>query len=83
MLFAKYVEIFEKIAKLKGWNSYRLAKALGIPQSSLRHYSRKPISTREKMLVELQKISGLSIEEFWALLERDVKSAQQNGVNKK
>lgn len=83
MAFAKYVEIFEKITKLKGWNSYRLAKALGIPQSSLRHYARKPVSTREKLLVELQKISGLSIEDFWALLERDVKSVQQNEVKKK
>lgn len=67
------MQLFETIKKNKKWSNYRLAKELGIPQTSLNHYMNQPASTREKMLVKLQEVSGLSVEDFWGLLKKEVK----------
>ena len=72
-----YMDIFKKIKKLKGWNDYKMAQKLGIPQSSLKHYALKPVSTREKLLINLQEISGMSVDEFWNLLKHEVRQAKK------
>lgn len=67
------MQLFETIKKNKKWSNYRLAKELGIPQTSLNHYMNQPASTREKMLIKLQEVSGLSVDDFWTLLRKEVK----------
>lgn len=67
------MQLFETIKKNKKWSNYRLAKELGIPQTSLNHYMNQPASTREKMLIKLQEVSGLSVDDFWVLLKKEVK----------
>ena len=67
------MQLFKTIKKKKGWTSYKMSKELGISQTSLNHYEDQPPSNRERLLVKLQEISGMSITEFWELMAKEVK----------
>lgn len=72
MSFNEYMELYKIIReKFCGNVPNRLAKALRITLTTLKHYEQMPVSTREILLVKLQKLSGLSVAEFWALLEKE------------
>lgn len=77
------MQIFKKIRDLKGWSKYKMAKSLRITQTQLNHYENQPVSTREMILIKLQEESGLSVDEFWQLLSREVKPADKNRIRKR
>lgn len=66
------MQIIEKIRKAKKWSMYEMAKQLSISQTSLKHYVAHPPGNREKILINLQAISGLSVDDFWETLKREV-----------
>jgi len=66
------MQIIEKIRNRKKWSMYEMAKQLGISQTSLKHYVAYPPGNREKILINLQEISGLSVEDFWEMLKKEV-----------
>lgn len=63
------VELYKNIREKRFDNRNQLAKALRITLTQLKHYETLPISTREILLVKLQKISGMSVTDFWKMLE--------------
>lgn len=65
------VELYRSIKEKKFDNGNQLAKALRISLTQLKHYETLPISTREILLVKLQRLSGMSVTEFWKLLEAE------------
>lgn len=71
------MQLFKKIRDLHGWSKYRQAKKLRISQTSLQHYEDTPVSNREMLLVQLQEISGLSVQDFWEMLVKEVKPAMK------
>lgn len=77
------VDLYEKIRKSKGYTHYELAKALGISQTQLSHYTEKPISTRELLIVALQELSGLSVSDFWDILKKEAKAETSRRLGRK
>jgi len=77
------VQVYKKIRKLKDWTPYQLAKSLKISQTQLKHYEDQPVSTREMLLVRLQRLSGLSVQDFWDLLEKEVDPADKERIKKR
>lgn len=76
------MQVYKKIREKLGWSSYQLAKHLRISQTQLKHYEKQPVSTREMMIVKLQKLSGLPVQEFWELLEKEVEPADRKRIKK-
>lgn len=76
------MQLFKKIRDLNGWSKYKQAKKLRISQTQLQHYEKLPVSTREILLVELQETSGLTVQEFWDMLAREVKPALKARIKK-
>lgn len=76
------VQIFKKIRDINGWSAYKMAKSLKITQTQLKHYEEQPVSTREMLLVKLQEISGMSVHQFWEMLEKEVKPADKARIKK-
>lgn len=74
MAYSDIVDLYQKIMKSKGYSGYEMARKLGITQTQFKHYLKKPISTREVLLVRLQEMSGLSEADFWGLLKREAKT---------
>jgi transcriptional regulator with XRE-family HTH domain len=66
------MQLFKTIRKNKKWTAYRMSKELGISQTSLNHYEAQPATNREKLLIKLQELSELPIDQFWALLKKEV-----------
>lgn len=65
------MELYKKVRKSKGWKRYKMAKELRITQTQLKHYEDQPISTRELLLVRLQKVSGASDAEMWSAIKAE------------
>ena len=72
------MQLFKTIKKKRGWTSYRMSRELGITQTSLNHYEEQPPSNRERLLIKLQKLSGLSVLEFWDLLTKEVTKCEKS-----
>lgn len=66
------VDTFRKIRKKLGWTSYKMAKELGISQTQYNYCEREAKSVNTKTLFKLQRISGIPLEEFWKMVEKDV-----------
>jgi len=67
------VKLVEKIRKSKGYNAWAMCKALGISPTQYRYMEKTAQSIRIDMLIELYKISDMSVVEFWKLIEDEVK----------
>jgi transcriptional regulator with XRE-family HTH domain len=83
MAFNAEMQILKSIKKSKGWTDYKMADALGLTSTQLKHYEKLPISTRELMLIRLQELSGLSVEEFWAKLKSEAEIERSVRLKKK
>lgn len=71
------MQLIKTIRKKKGWTAYRMSRELEISQTSLNHYEGQPPSNREKLLVKLQEVSGLSVADFWDMLKKEVAKCEQ------
>lgn len=71
------MQLFEKIKRKLGWSSYKMSRELGISQTSLNHYVAHPPTNREKLLIKLQELSGLSVDEFWKMFKKEVQDESE------
>ena len=62
------------------WSKYRLAKKLGVSQTSLNYLEDEAQSLRIDLLVKLQDLSGMADAPFWKLIKEHVsKSPKTRG----
>lgn len=64
-----FVDLLSRIQKERGWSRYRLAKELGISQTSLNYYAANPGSIKLPLLCRLREIIELSWEKFGKFIE--------------
>ena len=64
-----FVDLITKVQKERGWSRYRLAKELGISQTSLNYYVRNPASIKLPLICRLREIAALVWDKYGRVLD--------------
>lgn len=68
------MELVRSIREKLGWSFGRLAAELSITVTSAQNLEEKGVFYKPQWLVRLYHASGLSLTEFWKLLEKDAQN---------
>lgn len=70
MSLKKLMEVLEKARKKLDWTKYRLAKELGISQTSLNYFLEHPESVKIPMLLKIQELLEMPDKDFWTFVRK-------------
>lgn len=65
------VQTFRIIREKLGWTRYKMSKELGISQTQYNYLEDKAKTAQTSVLIKLQKLSGLTGQEFWDIFAKE------------